>query len=157
MKALLPLLISCWLLNPAAASDLKTAHDTLDRLHHAASVADGEAYFSLFTDDAVFLGTDATERWTIGEFEDFASPYFSTGRGWTYTSTKRHINIAANGQHASFDELLAHKGFGVCRGTGVLRLVDDEWRIEQYHLTIPLPNAIAHEVADQIKNLETDS
>ncbi len=40
----------------------------LDQLHDAASEADGERYFGLFAPNAIFFGTDATERWPIGEF-----------------------------------------------------------------------------------------
>lgn len=133
------------------ATSLKAAHEVLDQLHHLASQADGEAYFALFTNDAVFLGTDASERWTVDQFKAYAMPYFSAGRGWTYQTTERNINVAASGQHASFDELLANQHFGICRGTGVLRRVDGEWKIEQYHLTIPLPNALAHDIAGTIK------
>ena len=52
---------------------------TLDALHVAASKADGERYFALFAPDAVFLGTDATERWTLEEFKNYAGERFKTG------------------------------------------------------------------------------
>lgn len=136
----------------------KGAADTvLNDLHGAASRADGEAYFALFTPDAIFLGTDATERWTVDEFKAYAAPHFSKGRGWTYTVTERHINIAHSGQHASFDELLHNDGLGLCRGTGVLRRINGSWKIEQYHLTIPIPNALARDVVGLIKKAEADA
>tara|TARA_B110000483_G_scaffold211308_1_gene258968 strand:+ start:254 stop:532 length:279 start_codon:yes stop_codon:yes gene_type:complete len=91
----------------------------LDQLHLAAAEADGDVYFNLFADDAVFLGTDATERWPIAAFKAFATPYFES----TYVSTERNINVSKDGLHASFDELLDSKSYGLCRGTGVLRLV----------------------------------
>src|SRR5690606_17107996 len=37
----------------------------IDALHTAASRADGEAYFACFARGAVFVGTDASEHWTI--------------------------------------------------------------------------------------------
>ncbi|MDB4385242.1 nuclear transport factor 2 family protein [Opitutaceae bacterium] len=135
------------------AADLKHAHDTLDQLHLSASQSDGAAYFDLFTDDAVFLGTDASERWPIADFISFATPYFEAGKGWTYVKTERNINVSADGQHASFDELLENKSYGLCRGTGVLRLVKGKWKVEQYHLTIPVPNEIARNVVEQIRGL----
>ena len=135
------------------AENLKYAHDTLDQFHLAASRADAEIYFGLFTKDAVFLGTDATERWPIAEFIKFATPYYEAGTGWTYVKTEQHINVSADGQHASFDELLDNKSYGLCRGTGVLRLVEGKWKIEQYHLTIPIPNEIAKNVVEQIRGL----
>jgi ketosteroid isomerase-like protein len=39
-----------------------TPEEVLDALHARASAADFDGYFELYTDDAVFLGTDATER-----------------------------------------------------------------------------------------------
>ena len=135
------------------AAGLKSAHDVLDQLHLAAAEADGDVYFNLFADDAVFLGTDATERWPIAAFRAFATPYFESGQGWTYVSTERNINVSKDGLHASFDELLDSKSYGLCRGTGVLRLVAGAWKIEQYHLRIPVPNDIARDVVDQIRKL----
>ena len=46
----------------------------LDGFHEAASKADGERYFGFFASDAIFLGTDVTERWTVDEFRTFAEP-----------------------------------------------------------------------------------
>jgi len=54
----------------------------LDSFHHAAAVADGKTYFDLLRDDAVFIGTDPTERWSIDQFRAFVEPYFSKGTGW---------------------------------------------------------------------------
>lgn len=126
----------------------------LDRLHRAAAAADGESYFALFADDGVFLGTDVTERWTVAELHAFAEPYFSTGRGWSYTPRERHVALAADGRTAWFDEILDNDAYGTCRGTGVLVLTDAGWRIVQYHLTIPIPNALARELAVRIREHE---
>jgi len=154
LSKFLPFLITTVFISSALrAEGLKFAHDTLDQLHLSASKSDGAVYFDLFTDDAVFLGTDATERWLIAEFIAFATPYFEAGKGWTYVKVERHINVSADGQHASFDELLENKSYGLCRGTGVLRLVEREWKVEQYHLTIPVPNEIARNVVEQMRGL----
>jgi len=123
----------------------------LDQLHRAASEADGAAYFEVFADNAVFLGTDVTERWTVPEFRAFAGPYFADGRGWTYTATERHVDVAPGGDTAWFDEVLWNDRFGTCRGTGVLIRTSDGWRIVQYHLTIPIPNELAAELTTRIK------
>ena len=41
-------------------------HDLLlDGLHQDAHEGNFETYFDRYTNDAVFLGTDKTERWTI--------------------------------------------------------------------------------------------
>ena len=127
------------------------ANKLLDGFHLAASKAQFNEYFATFTPDGVFLGTDATERWTVEQFKAYAKPHFDKGRGWTYTVAERHLNVSADGKHASFDELLDNKSLGRCRGTGVLRMVDGQWRIEQYHLTIPVPNELADEVVKRIR------
>jgi hypothetical protein len=40
----------------------------IDDWHQAASVADENTYFGHMSPDAVFLGTDATERWELTSF-----------------------------------------------------------------------------------------
>ncbi len=122
----------------------------LNSFHQAASQADGEAYFNLLSDDSVFLGTDATERWAKNEFKAYAMPYFNQGKGWTYHSTERHINFSADGKTAFFDELLFNDNYGQCRGSGVLWKTAQGWKIAQYNLSVPLPNAIAKDVVKQI-------
>lgn len=127
---------------------------TLDALHELASQADGEGYFALFAEDGIFLGTDATERWTVEEFRAYAMPYFSQGRGWTYESTERHISVSADGSTAWFDERLQNSSLGETRGSGVLIRRDEGWKIAQYNLTIPIPNALAGDVVRQIRELD---
>ena len=39
----------------------------LDDFHAAAAASDEARYFDHFSAEGVFLGTDATERWTLGE------------------------------------------------------------------------------------------
>lgn len=141
--------------NPVMANDDKNAINALlDDFHDAASKADGERYFGHFADGAVFLGTDARERWTLTEFKAFAEPYFSKGKGWTYKTTERHVDFAPDGKSAWFDELLNNEKLGQCRGSGVLLKTSSGWKLAQYNLTIPIPNDLALEVADQIKAYE---
>ena len=61
----------------------------LNGLHQDAHEANFETYFARFASDAIFLGTDKTERWTIEEFKDYAKPAFADGHGWTYTDVER--------------------------------------------------------------------
>ncbi len=141
---------------PAGEStpDERAVDAVLSSFHEAASRADGDLYFSLLADEAIYLGTDAGERWTVDEFRAFAEPYFSKGRGWTYTATTRNIAIGPAGATAWFDELLWNESYGTCRGTGVLIETPDGWRIAQYHLTFPVPNELAKEIVAQIKEHE---
>jgi ketosteroid isomerase-like protein len=127
--------------------------ERLDALHAAAARADSGAYFECFTDDAVFLGTDATERWAMPEFKVFCKPYFDAGRGWTYVPRDRHILLQAKSSPrlAWFDELLHNDKYGTCRGSGVLVRVDGKnrpstWKVAHYSLSFMIPNEKAAEV-----------
>jgi ketosteroid isomerase-like protein len=133
-------------------SDERLIAMTLDDFHDAASAADEQRYFGLLADDAVFLGTDATERWTKDEFRAYAHPYFSKGKGWTFVPRGRHISIDPEGRLAWFDEILDSASYGECRGTGALALRDGVWKIVQYDLTIPIPNDLAKELVGRIRD-----
>jgi SnoaL-like domain len=124
----------------------------LDLLHEFASVHDAGSYFNLFAEDAVFLGTDASERWKTAEMKEWAVPLFNSGKGWTYSSEERHVYLSDDGCIAWFDEKLINEKFGSCRGSGVLKKVEKQWKIAQYNLTIPIPNDIALSVVNMVKN-----
>ncbi len=130
--------------------------NVLDQLHHNASVANEESYFALFAPEGVFFGTDATERWTVDQFRAYAHPFFEQGRGWTYVPREgtRNIEFDPSGTVAWFDEILDNENYGETRGTGVVRLIDGEWKIAQYHLTIPVPNELARKVVGMIRGLD---
>jgi len=130
--------------------DLAAINSVLDGFHSAAAAADWETYFNLMSDDGVFLGTDAAERWTKSEFQAYAS----NRQGWIYTTQVRHINLTPDGNSAWFDEILLSESYGTSRGTGVLIRTNDGWRISQYHLTFPIPNALAPRITDEIKRYE---
>lgn len=129
---------------------------TLDSLHAAASKADEKAYFDLFAPESVFIGTDATERWTLDQFKAYAHPIMSKGKGWTYVPQEgtRFVTISADKSVAWFDEMLRNDKLGTTRGNGVMvrnESTQNNWRIAHYHLAIPIPNAIAERVAKMVK------
>ncbi|QDH73299.1 nuclear transport factor 2 family protein [Brevundimonas sp. M20] len=126
--------------------------EVLDQLNVASTAADTTAYFALFTPDARFIGTDATERWSLAEFRAYTEPYFAQGRGWTYTPRDRVITIAPIDCRclAWFDEVLDNASYGVTRGSGVLRLTEDGWKIEQYVLSFTIPNDKARAVVEVV-------
>lgn len=132
------------------APDRAAVERALDDFHRAAADADGARYFGRLAEGAIFLGTDATERWTKDEFRAYAEPYFARGVGWTYVPRERHVFLGPGGV-AWFDELLDNAKYGACRGTGVLLEIDGEWRIAQYDLSIPIPNEVAPEVLPLLK------
>lgn len=144
---------------PAAlhGQDVKSIDSTLNELHRDASKADGRRYFALFSDDAIYIGTDAAERWTIKQFRAFAEPYFNKGTGWTYKPRSRHIVIADVPCRcvAWFDELLDSGSYGTSRGTGVLVKQNGAWKISQYALTFPIPNDLAKGMTKEIRAFES--
>lgn len=146
----LPLLLLC--LGCAGAEPSRAPIDrVLDDWHAAAAAADEEGYFALFAPDAVFLGTDATERWTREEFRAYAHARFETGTGWTYTGRDRHVAFSSAGDVAWVDERLDNANYGELRGTGVLVRIDGEWKIAHYNMVFPIPNEIAKDVVVRIK------
>lgn len=138
--------------SPAPSAEVEIGH-VLDQLNVASTAADTTVYFDLFTPDARFIGTDATERWSLPEFRAYVEPYFARGQGWTYTPRNRVITIAPIDCRclAWFDEVLANDSYGVTRGSGVLRLTEDGWKIEQYVLSFTVPNDRARAVVEAIK------
>lgn len=132
---------------------LERAHvsKVLDTLHDAASKADFDRYFSCFDPEGVFLGTDASERWIVSKFRFYVRERFATGKGWTYTSTARHIYLSPDRLTAWFDETLMNEKYGVCRGSGVLVNNGFAWVITQYNLSVPIPNDLLPGVAESIK------
>jgi len=118
---------------------------TLDAWHKAAAQAQFDAYFGLMTNDAIFIGTDAKENWNKIAFQAFAKPYFDKGKAWNFTAIERHIFLDATGKLAWFDELLSTQ-MKICRGSGVLVKVGNEWKIQHYVLSMTIPNENVNEV-----------
>jgi len=111
----------------------------LDDWHVAAGSADFDAYFGLMTEDAVFIGTDATENWQRDEFMNYAKPHFDMGRAWNFKAVERNIYVNNEANFAWFDELLDTQ-MKICRGSGVLKKVNGKWKIVHYVLSIAVPN-----------------
>lgn len=114
--------------------------EALDAWHAAAAASDETAYFALMTPDAIFLGTDATERWTRDEFQTYAHRPFSEGHGWRMHAIRRDVVVVSD-VLAYFDEDLEAVNLGPARGSGVLRRdAEGQWRIAHYNLAITVPN-----------------
>ena len=96
MKKILAVLIVLTLSGCKSMMENQTASNanintTLDTWHKAAAEANYNDYFSLMADDAVFIGTDATENWNKTAFQAFAKPHFDKGHAWSFTALERHI------------------------------------------------------------------
>ena len=81
--------------------EIRRVEAVLDDFHDAAAKADGERYFRHLAPNGVFLGTDASERWTKREFQAFAEPYFSQGKGWAYAPRDRHAPLRSQSRSIS--------------------------------------------------------
>lgn len=127
----------------------------LDSLNARAARADFNAYFALYADSAIFMGTDATERWKKHEFAAWSKKYFDRGKAWNFTSVKRNIYTDPDGRIAWFDELLSTQ-MKLCRGSGVLQFVNGRWLIIQYALSATIPNSLMDQVTI-LKTPEEDS
>lgn len=125
----------------------------LDRWHLAAAKADSTVFFGTMAENSIYIGTDASERWTKKEFEKFALPYFQRGKAWDFKPYNRDVHLAADGKHAWFSELLT-TWMGVCRGSGVLTKTRNGWKIEQYHLSVTVPNDAIRDFISLVENFE---
>lgn len=125
--------------NPITADEKRNIGTMLDRFNEVAASADYQHYFDFFTEDAVFIGTDATENWDKKSFMIWAKPHFDKKKTWHFTAIERHIYLDKTGKLAWFDELLNTR-MKICRGSGVLIKEGDQWKVRQYVLSMTVPN-----------------
>ena len=145
-KSLLVILFPFLVTTSNAQNDLKAQiNNTLDAWHKAAAEANYSNYFDALTDDAIFIGTDATENWTKPAFQAFAKPYFDKGKAWSFTALERHIYFSEDKKTAWFDELLDTR-MKICRGSGVLVFINKQWKIKHYVLSMTIPNDNSDEI-----------
>lgn len=131
-------------------------NNTLNLWHNAAAAANFNEYFSHLTDDAVFIGTDATENWKGKAFKNFCKPYFDKGKAWNFKSLDRNVYISKNNKMAWFDELLSTQ-MKICRGSGVLIKINNEWKIKHYVLSMTIPNEKTNEVIKIKEDIENQT
>ncbi len=141
--------------HPADPNPQTSIGAVLDDWHAAAAASDEARYFDHFTEDGIFLGTDATERWDVAAFREFAHPHFEEGNGWAFTVVRRDIIV--DGDRAWFDEDLASEHLGPLRGSGVLRWDGERWRIAHYNLTLTIPNERVGAVRAAIASSEEEA
>jgi hypothetical protein len=91
------------------------------------------------TNEGVFIGTDATENWQNKPFREFSKPFFDRGKAWSFTVLQRNVYLNDAKDFSWFDELLSTQ-MGICRGSGVLKKINGEWKIAHYVLSIAVPN-----------------
>ncbi len=140
---------------PAVQPDGLTVDQVLDDWHLAASQVDADRYLGFLAESSVFLGTDPGERWDKVQFSAYVDHYFNgENTGWTYRPSQRMVSFGPDGKIAWFDELLDNDRYGVLRGTGVLHLHEEGWRIVHYSMTFAVPNGLTaglRQLLDQAK------
>lgn len=144
------LLFFVLLLTSNNGDEVKEIDTLLTKWHKAASVSDAKIYFGYLSEDAIFLGTDAKERWSKTEFKKWAAPWFKKESAWNIYATKRNIYLSEDKSYAWFDEVLV-AGFGPARGSGILIKTKDGWKIKHYNLAMTIPNEIVLDVKQLVK------
>ena len=134
---------SCKSSQMISQADIHLAGLTLDNWHNAASHGDSLGFFGLMTNDAIYLGTDESERWTRTTMIRDLGKYFRDKQAWKFTGSKNILH---------FDEILS-TWMGPCRGSGLLQKVNGKWYIRFYNLANLVPNDV---VKDYINLLPPD-
>ena len=117
----------------------------LDAWHLSAAEAREDQFFGSMAPGGIYLGTDPSERWTKESFEKWALPHFQKETAWDFKPHNRHLYFSDDGSLCWFEELL-DTWMGTCRGSGVLQLIDGQWKIRHYNLAVTVFNEAIHEV-----------
>ena len=59
--------------------------------HKAAATADEDTFFGSMTADAIYIGTDATERWLRDELKEWSKEYFAVSYTHLTLPTNREV------------------------------------------------------------------
>ncbi len=111
----------------------------LDDWHHAAATADEVTFFGMMAQDAVYIGTDASEKWYRDELKTWSKKYFDRDTAWAFKPITRSIYFSNDYKMAWFEENLETR-MKVCHGSGVLMLENKVWKIKHYVLSAAIPN-----------------
>lgn len=117
---------------------LNSINDLLDNWHKAAAEANADQFFGSMTEDCIYLGTDATEKWKRDELRSWAASAFERETAWDFTPYEREVYSESN-DLAWFDEKL-DTWMGECRGSGVVKRTPDGWKLKQYNLAVTISN-----------------
>jgi ketosteroid isomerase-like protein len=111
----------------------------MERWHLAAAEADAKHFFELMADDAIYIGTDPTERWLASELQEWSQAAFEEAPAWDFKALERNWGIDSSKTLAWCDEIL-QTWMGKCRATAILRKEEDCWRIIHYQLSVTVLN-----------------
>lgn len=121
--------------------------------HNAAATADEDVFFGSMTEDCIYIGTDKSERWLRDELKAWSAEYFERDKAWDFKTIERQIHLSDDGNIAWFNETL-DTWMGVCRSSGVVALVDGEWKLKHYHLSMTVPNDVTKDFIELVKKYE---
>ncbi len=116
----------------------------IDNWHKAAAVGDSVGFFSLMTPDAIYLGTDETERWDRTSMGKDLGKYFNGKKAWKFIPYNRIYTSLGSKNFILFDECL-QTWMGPCKSTGRLTRVKGQWKISYYNLNVAVPNDVVNE------------
>lgn len=123
----------------SGAARTDSLHALVDAWHQAAARADADAFYGAMAPEAIYLGTDAGERWLRDELREWASFAFERESAWDFKPRQRRLYTSDDGLYAWWEELL-DTWMGDCRGSGVATWRDGRWQILHYHLSVTVPN-----------------
>ena len=121
-----------------------TINQLINQWHQNAASANLREYVDFMDHDCIYIGTDATEKWSKDEFRSFCKPYFEQKRTWNFKSLDRALTINGNNTAWFYEILETH--MGTCRGSGILVFKNQEWKLKQYVLSLAIPNENMSEV-----------
>ena len=111
----------------------------INNWHKSASEANFDSFFSVVTENFVYLGTAPGERWNKTEFEAFCKPYFDKGQAWDFKPSNRIWSLSGSKKVIWFTEDLDTWMKG-CRGSGVLVKRKGKWKLAYYNLSVLIEN-----------------
>lgn len=148
------ILLFCGVITVSSAQpDTSKIHSFINTWHQAAAQANAQVFFGSISDNGIYIGTDASERWTKEEFIRFAKPYFDKGKAWDFKPYNRDLHVSNDGRYVWFSELLT-TWMGICRGSGILEKTSTGWKIHQYHLSVTVPNDLIKDFISLVDNFE---
>lgn len=150
MKNLLTILFFLFPIILFAQTPAETINQFMDNWHNAAATADEDVFFGGMTENGIYLGTDKTEKWTRDEMAEWADEYFQKESAWSFTATERDIYFSEDGNTAWLNEKL-DTWMGVCKGTAVLVLKPQGWKIALYDLSVTIDNDKIDQFLELIK------
>jgi hypothetical protein len=111
----------------------------INQWHIDAAKANFDNYFSITTENFIFLGTAPGERWNKNQFKEFSKPYFDKGKAWDFKPINRSWVFSKDKKTAWFDEDL-NTWMNTCRGSGIMIKSKGKWQLAYYNLTVLIEN-----------------